>query len=185
MSSRGRLLASIVGACLLVGCSAGADDDTVEGAASGSAPPAAPASPADGSSSRLQPGGAVAAPSGPPGLHPDSGALPEGWPAAAVPEHGAEVWAVYLAIGPAGDPALADAAAYLEARGYSPYDGRELGCDGGAVEALRRDRREHAVAVYFDWRADAGDFLTLTASNGKENARPFVDLLRVTVDCAA
>jgi hypothetical protein len=104
---------------------------------------------------------------------------------AAAPRHGAEVWAVYLAIGPPGDPALAEATAYLEDRGYSPYDGRELGCDGGAVEALARDRHEHAVAVYFDWRADAGDFLALTASNGKADAGPLVDLVRVTLDCAA
>jgi hypothetical protein len=41
------------------------------------------------------------------------------------------------------------------------------------------------VAAYFDWRADAGDYLTLTASNGKENAGPFVELLRVTLECTA
>jgi hypothetical protein len=185
MSARRPLLASIVGACLLVGCSAGDEGDPVRDAASGSGSAATPSPPADASPGRLQPGGAVAAPSGSPGLHPDSGALPEGWPAAAAPEHGAEVWAVYLAIGPAGDPALAEAAAYLEDRGYSPYDGREIGCDGGAAEALGRDRHEQAVAVYFAWRADAGDFLTLTASNGKADAGPFVDLLRVTLDCAA
>jgi hypothetical protein len=96
-----------------------------------------------------------------------------------------EVWASYLAIGPAGDPVLADAATYLQDRGYSPYGGRELGCDGGAAEALGRDRHEVAVAVYFDWRADAGDILTLTASNGKEHAGPFIELLRVILDCAA
>jgi hypothetical protein len=172
MSVRGRLLASIAGVCLLAGCSG--DDDEARGS-----------SPTDESSSRLQPGGAVAAPSGSPGLHPDSGALPEGWPAEAVLERGAEVWAVYLAIGPAGDPALAEAAAYLEDRGYTPANGRELGCDGGAAEALGRDRRDLVQAVYFDWRADAGDFLTLTASNGKQNAGPLVELLRVTVECTA
>jgi hypothetical protein len=168
MSLGGRLLTSFVGACLLAGCTGG--DDEARSAAS---------------SARLQPGGAVAAPSGAPGLHPDSGALPEGWPAEAVLEPDAEVWAVYLAIGPAGDPALAEAEAYLEDRGYSVYEGRELGCDGGAAEALARDRHELAVAVYFDWRADAGDFLHLTASNGKQDAGPFIDLVRVTLDCSA
>ncbi len=133
--------------------------------------------------------GTAPAPSGPAGLHPDSGALPEGWPAAADPELGAEAWAVYLAVhlavGQPGDPTLAEAASYLQDRGSSPYDGRELGCDGGAAEELARDRREHAVAVHFDWRADAGDFPRLTAGSGKRDAGPFVDLLRVTLDRAA
>ena len=41
------------------------------------------------------------------------------------------------------------------------------------------------MAVYFDRRADAGDFLTLTASNGKQDTGPFIDLVRVTLDCSA
>ena len=119
--------------------------------------------------------------------HPDGGALPEGWPAEAPPEHGARVWAVYLAVGPEGDPALADAAEWLQARGYSTFEGRDSGCHGGAAEAIGRDPRELAVTVYFDWRADAGDFLTLLKPPGStpETTRTFVEMLRVTRDCVS
>lgn len=127
---------------------------------------------------------ATPAPSGSTTLHPDSGARPDGWPAEAALVHGADVWAVYLAVGPAGDPELAEAAEYLESRGYSAGV-VELGCDEGAAEALRRDPQELAVAAYFDWRADAGDFLAMLKPPGStpESSRGFVELLRVTRFC--
>lgn len=67
------------------------------------------------------------------------------------------------------------------------FEGRELGCDGGAAEATGHDPRELAVAVYFDWRADAGDFLGLLKPRGStlETPRTFVDMLRVTHDCVS
>jgi hypothetical protein len=41
------------------------------------------------------------------------------------------------------------------------------------------------VAVYFDWRADAGDFVAKLKPAGSppEEVRGFVDMLRVTRDC--
>jgi hypothetical protein len=176
MRIRSLLVAASLGsASLLAGCSGVGDDAPTPEASAALAATAASES-ASGSTST----GAAA-------LHPDGGALPEGWPAEAPPEHGARVWAVYLAVGPEGDPALADAAEWLQARGYSTFEGRELGCDGGAAEAIGRDPRELAVAVYFDWRADAGDFLTLLKPPGStpETTRTFVEMLRVTRDCVS
>ena len=116
----------------------------------------------------------------------DEGALPSAWPPEASPGHGDEVWAVYLAIGAAGDPELADAAQYLRDRGYSTFDDRELGCDVGAAEALARDRHELAVAAYFQWRPDATDFLSLlkpAQGATPETTRSFIELLPVRWDC--
>jgi hypothetical protein len=175
--------AALGGASLLAGCS-GVGDEVPTPEASAALAATAASESASGSTSGLRP----ASPStGPAALHPDGGALPEGWPAEAPPERGARVWAVYLAVGPEGDPALADAAEWLQARGYSTFEGRELGCDGGAAEAIGRDPRELAVAVYFDWRADAGDFLTLLKPPGStpETTRTFVEMLRVTRDCVS
>jgi hypothetical protein len=78
--------------------------------------------------------------------------------------------------------------AHLSDRGYSTFEGRELGCDGGAAEALRRDRTELAVAAYFQWRPDATDFLSLlkpAQGATPETTRGFVDLLPVRWDCAS
>lgn len=44
--------------------------------------------------------------------------------------------------------------------GCSADENHPLTCDGGASETLLRDSSERAVAVYFEWRAAAGDFLT-------------------------
>jgi hypothetical protein len=112
-------------------------------------------------------------------------AVPVDWPSEAAAERGAEQWAVYLAVGPAGAPELAEATEYLRTRGYSTDEPRELGCDRGAAEALRRSADELAVAVYFDWRADAGDFLGMMKPPGGDPAqfRGFVEMLRVTRDC--
>jgi hypothetical protein len=166
MRIRSLLVAASLGsASLLAGCSGVGDDAPTPEASAALAATAASES-ASGSTAT----GAAA-------LHPGGGALPEGWPAEAPPEHGARVWAVYLAVGPEGDPALAEAAEWLQARGYSTFEGRELGCDP----------RELSVAVYFDWRADAGDFLTLLKPPGStpETTRTFVEMLRVTRDCVS
>ena len=59
-----------------------------------------------------------------------------------------------------------------------------LACDGGAPETFLRDDSERAVAVYFEWRADAGDFLTLMKPPGAQPGElMFVDMLRITRDC--
>ena len=153
-------------ACALAGC--GADD--VEAAA-----PETSAS----SAARTSAPATDAAP-----LHPDGGARPDDWPAEAAPVHGSTVWAVYLAVGPAGDPELAEATEYLESHGYSTGIG-ELGCDDGAAEALGRESHELAVAAYFDRRADAGDFVAMLKPPGStpETSRGFVEMLRVTRYC--
>lgn len=122
-----------------------------------------------------------------PATSPLSGpdAVVSDWPVEAPAERGAEQWAVYLAIGPAGDPALAEAAEFLRSHGYSADENHLLACDGGAPETLLRDSSERAVAVYFEWRADAGDFLTLMKPPGAEPGQlMFVDMLRITRDCA-
>jgi hypothetical protein len=161
----------VAGACVLAGCSSGSVDDTA------ATQTLAPTSAAESS----------AAPAATLTRH-DEGARPSGWPAEVSPGHGDEVWAVYLAIGPEGDPELADAAQYLRDRGYSTFDGRELGCDGGAAEALQRDRHELAVAAYFKWRPDATDFLTLlkpAQGATPDTTQGFVELLPVRWDCVS
>lgn len=89
------------------------------------------------------------------------------------------VFAIYLAVAPEGSPELAEASEYVESLGYSSSEARRLGCDEGAAEALRRDPDERAVAVYFAWRADAGDFTALH----KDSGLGFVEMLRVTRTC--
>lgn len=166
MRTRGLVLALSIGAsCVLAGC----DADGENAAAPQTSAPASTAA----STATL--------------TRHDEGALPDDWPPEATPDPGDEVWAVYLAVGPAGDPALAEAAAYLEARGYSTYEGRPLACDGGAAEALFRDRDELAVAAYFEWRPEAVDFLVLMkpADGAPPTPLPFVDLLPVDWDCSA
>ena len=177
MRTRGLLIASaFVGASVLAGC--GGDGEE-------SAAPATPAGATSASESASE--SSASQTTGPAALHPDGGAPPDGWPAEASPEHGARVWAVYLAVAPEGDPELTEAADYLAARGYSTFEGRELGCDRGAAEALGRNPHDLAVAVYFHWRADAGDFLSLLKPAGAhpEEVRGFVEMLRVTRDCVS
>ena len=159
-------------ACVLTGCGSGAEDAAATRTSASTSARVAESS---------------AATSATPTRH-DEGALPTGWPAEASPGHGDEVWAVYLAIGPEGDPELADAAQWLQDRGYSTFDGRELGCDSGASEALARDRHELAVAVYFQWRPDATDFLSLlkpAQGATPETTRSFIELLPVRWDCVS
>lgn len=146
-----------VAVCLLAGC--GSDDD---GTVDASAPTT---SPATTSVPRLGAGDRV----------------PEGWPAEAPQELDAPVFAVYLAVGESGNPELARATEYVESLGYTTAEPRRLGCDEGAAEALARDPEEQAVAVYFEWRADAGDFTGLH----KDSGLGFVEMLRVTRTCAA
>jgi hypothetical protein len=74
---------------------------------------------------------------------------------------------------------------------YGPrHEDPESSRGGGARPRRRPNRRpggELAVAVYFDWRTDAGDFLTLLKPPGSmpETTRTFVEMLRVTRDCVS
>jgi hypothetical protein len=104
----------------------------------------------------------------------------DGWPAEAPPALDEPVFAVYVAIAPEGSPELARASQYVESLGYSTAEPRPLACDDGAAEALLRDPRERAVAVYFEWRAEAGDFTALH----KDSGLGFVEMLRVTRTCS-
>ena len=176
MRMQGLLAGTVVGVtAVLAGCSGGPDGG-VTAATSASGTPAGTASSETAAASAS--GGTTSS------LHPDGGARPEDWPAEAAPVHGASVWAVYLAVGQAGDPELADATEFLERHGYSAGVA-ELGCDQGAAEALGRDPQELAVAAYFDERTDADDFLAMLKPPGStgETSRGFVELLRVTRGC--
>ena len=178
MGSRGAFVASaVLGASILAGCGNGDEGPAVDGTSA--APPTSATSTAPSTSATP----AASTSGSATGLHPDSGARPDGWPPEAPPEHGGQVWAVYLAVGASGDPELAEAAQYLKERGYSAGE-QELGCDVDAADALARDPRDHAVAVYFEWRDEAGDFLTLLKPAGSpEESRGFVEMLRVTRGC--
>lgn len=86
--------------------------------------------------------------------------------------------------GPAGDPALTEAAEFLRSHGYSADEDHPLSCDGGAPEGFLQHSSDRAVAVYFEWRAEAGDFLGMMKPPGAEPAPlMFVDMLRITRDC--
>ncbi|WP_324275782.1 hypothetical protein [Blastococcus brunescens] len=142
-------------------------------------------SPAEGSPA-ADSSAAAASTSQAPATTPLSGpdAVVTDWPAEAPAEPGAEQWAVYLAVGPEGDPALTEAAEFLRAHGYSADENHLLACDGGAPETFLGSNTERAVAVYFEWRADAGDFLTLLKPPGAQPEQfVFVDMLRITRDC--
>jgi hypothetical protein len=106
---------------------------------------------------------------------------PDGWPTETPQQPDERVFAVYLAVAPAGDPALAEATSYVESLGYSTAEPRRLACDAGAAEGLRRNPEDQAVAVYFEWRDDAGDFTALHKGSGIG----FVDMVRVTRTCPA
>jgi hypothetical protein len=79
------------------------------------------------------------------------------------------------------------AAGRLRRGGRRGPDAGGLGGLGGHGGVRVGDPRELAVAVYFDWRADAGDFLTLLKPPGStpETTRTFVEMLRVTRDCVS
>ena len=120
----------------------------------------------------------------PPATTPLAGpdAMSDGWPAEAPAEQGAEQWAVYLAVedtsaGVASE-SMTEAVDYLASLGYTSGP-TQLGCDLGAPEALGRDGDDTAVAVYFEYRDDAGDF----TARHKESGIGFVDMVRVTRYC--
>ena len=102
----------------------------------------------------------------------------DGWPAEAPQEPGERVFAVYLAVGPEGDPVLAEATEYLHSVGYSAAEARRLACDEGAAEALGRDPEERGVAVYLECRY-VGDFTSMH----KDSGLGFVDRVPVTRSC--
>lgn len=131
MSKRVAILA--FGAVLLAGCRTGSD-----GEASTGTPPAGP-SPTVASTTATSPT---------PSLNPVGGAHVE---------HGGRYWAVYVALGELGDPALDDASAQLAAEGIESYPGT-LNCDQGAAEALGVPDDTGAVGVYFETRDQAEAF---------------------------
>ena len=109
-------------------------------------------------------------------------AVADDWPAEAPLEQGAEQWAVYLAVedtsAGVAPESVTRALDHLGSLGYTAVP-TQLGCDMGAPEALGRDPDDTAVAVYFQQRADAGDFTALH----KDSGLGFVDMVRVTRYC--
>ncbi len=73
---------------------------------------------------------------------------------------GESYWAVYLVVGPPGDPQLDTVHHELESAGYHPSIG-EIGCDQGAAEQLTPppDPTAHAMRVYFSTESDAQQFV--------------------------
>ncbi|MGY1831239.1 hypothetical protein ACI8AA_12580 [Geodermatophilus sp. SYSU D01180] len=99
-----------------------------------------------------------------------------GWPVESTPVHGGRYWAVYVAVGTPGDPALQQVLA--DVRQLWPGAGlAELACDEGAAEALGRDGAEHAVAVYFPTEQHVTEFR-------RRWETPFVGAAQVTTRCA-
>ena len=87
-------------------------------------------------------------------------------PDEAVPVHGGQVWAVYLAVGDPDDEwgrhVLAETADYVHAFfGYTGSGVGEVACDVGAAEQLGFDPQDHRVAVYFDSAARAQEFVAV------------------------
>jgi hypothetical protein len=70
---------------------------------------------------------------------------------------GEVAWAVYIAVGTSGDPAIDLAIARAREKGYTTRTTR-LTCDEGATQAFQVDPREKdyfAVALYFETEDDA------------------------------
>ncbi|PRY49785.1 hypothetical protein LY71_105230 [Geodermatophilus tzadiensis] len=102
------------------------------------------------------------APTPSPAPAPDGSVLPD----EAVPVHGGQVWAVYLAVGDPDDEwgrhMLAETADYVHASfGYTGSGVGEVACDVGAAEQLGFDPQDHRVAVYFDSAARAQEFVAV------------------------
>jgi hypothetical protein len=188
---RSRMVSSsLLAAVLLAGCGSEAAPDvsagggSTAGAAVESSVPttSAPAEPSgDGTVDEVSGGGEPAGqPSGSQGSDADdidggTEGLP-GWPIESTPEHGAQLWAAYVAVGAPGDPTLQRA--LEEVQQLWPGAGLgELGCDVGAAEALGRDRAEHAVAVYFDTEQHVTEFR-------RRWGGPYVGAVQVTTLCA-
>lgn len=198
------LASPLLAAVLLAGCAGGAAGEQAAGsvgssAASSSEPSAPPSSaapsstpsatpssapsstPSSAPAERTEPAGETPPAQEPPAEEPDGGSpdggtegLP-GWPVESAPVHGGQYWAVYLAVGAPGDPALQQVLADVRQLWPGAALG-ELGCDAGAAEALGRDAGEHAVAVYFPTEQHVTEFRRRWES-------PFVGSARVTTLC--
>jgi hypothetical protein len=85
------------------------------------------------------------------------------WPDEVIATHGAQVWAVYLAVGsPASDAetrTLEETDAYLRSLGYEGSGIGSVGCDQGAAQSLGLDSGDNRVAVYFDAQIHAQAFV--------------------------
>jgi hypothetical protein len=99
-----------------------------------------------------------------------------GWPIESTPVHGARFWAVYLAVGAPGDPALQRVLEDVQQLWPGAGLG-ELGCDEGAAAALGRTPTEHAVAVYFATEQHISEFR-------RRWEAPLVGVVHVTTRCA-
>jgi hypothetical protein len=99
-----------------------------------------------------------------------------GWPIESTPVHGARFWAVYLAVGAPGDPALQRVLEDVQQLWPGAGLG-ELGCDEGAAAALGRTPTEHAVAVYFATEQHISEFR-------RRWEAPLVGAVHVTTRCA-
>ena len=149
----------ILAAMLLAGC--GAEDP-------GDDPADAAASPT--TSQSADPTGTADEPAVDPAASPTSeapAATPEppvtAWPDEVTSTHGAQLWAVYLAVAsPASDAetrALEETDAYLRGLGYEGSGIGSVGCDQGAAQSLGLDSGDNRVAVYFDTQIDAQAFV--------------------------
>jgi hypothetical protein len=177
---------SVLAVVLLAGCTGGttspATADTGSPASTSAAaaastpvepaapPPAEPAEPADAGAD------GEGVDDGRAGGTPDGGTqgLP-GWPTESIPVHGGQFWAAYVAVGVPGDPALQQVLA--EVQEVWPGAGLgELGCDGGAAEALGRNATDHAVAVYFPTEQHITEFQ-------RRWSGPYVEAVQVITSC--
>ena len=156
---RSAFLSPMFAVMLLAGCGAGdPGDDPAEAAASPT------------TSQSADPTGTADEPAEDPAASPISEvppATPEPaateWPDEVISTHGAQLWAVYLAVGsPASDAetrALEETDAYLRGLGYEGSGIGSVGCDQGAAPSLGLDSGDNRVAVYFDAQIDAQAFV--------------------------
>jgi hypothetical protein len=165
-SRRLALVVPLLAVAVLTGCG---DDGSSDVAADRSSAARSTSSPARTSESPA----AATSPS-PAAVTTPSSAPPE-WPAAATPTHGARLWGAYLVVADYPDPSLSATEERVRALGYGGGMGA-LGCDQGAAEALGADPDAMTVAVYFDDRGSADQFLALYDG-------PSVGIAEVTMYC--
>ena len=104
-------------------------------------------------------------------------ASPSGdWPDEAPAAHGEPTWGVYLAVGDVTDPTVQEAYDHAISLGYAGAGIGQLGCDEGAAEALGADQADMRVAVYFDSREKAEEFVAMYD-------QPTVGVVEVTTYC--
>jgi hypothetical protein len=90
----------------------------------------------------------------------------ESRPTPITPDHGDQVWAVYLAVarveGPSGvnidDTDWKRAIEKLRANGLNVGEGGDLACDSGALEAMTDLKVDTGTALYFSTEGDAERF---------------------------